>query len=181
MLGDTVVFAETVGVGTAAEVRKWAEMALDAGLKPALHLHHRGDESKALALIRAGLLHGIKEFDSSIGGLGGCPFAIGSGANLSTETLVRHLHAWGFETGIDLEHLKQQASSLNQSGASQMSDVQIQPLLKKDLPVKEKWVDVSRKDKDKHLAVLRPTLPLGATQSAVHRKCLPTPLKRAGA
>ncbi len=114
MLGDTVVFADTVGVGTKAEVRTWAEMALDAGLRPALHLHHRGDESRALSLVRAGLLHGIKEFDSSIGGLGGCPFAVGSGANLSTETLVRHLHAWGFETGIDLEHLKR-ASAIAKS------------------------------------------------------------------
>jgi len=45
-------------------------------------------------------MSGIKQFDSSIGGLGGCPFAEGSGANLSTEVLVRHLNVWGFNCGI---------------------------------------------------------------------------------
>ena len=52
-------------------------------------------------LVSTALLAGIREFDSSVGGLGGCPFAKGSGANLSTGTLVRHLHAWDFKTGVD--------------------------------------------------------------------------------
>jgi hydroxymethylglutaryl-CoA lyase len=76
-------------------------MARDENLTPALHLHHKGDELKALQLIRAGLIAGVTEFDSSIGGLGGCPFAEGSGANLSTETLVRHLNSWGIDCGLD--------------------------------------------------------------------------------
>jgi hydroxymethylglutaryl-CoA lyase len=78
-------------------------MALDEGLVPALHLHHKGDESRAVSLVRSGLLSGI--FDSSINGLGGCPFAEGSGANLSTQTLVRHLNAWGFDCGLQEEDL----------------------------------------------------------------------------
>lgn len=101
MLGNTVVFADTVGAASAAEVRMVADLAFENGMVPALHLHHRGDESRPLSLIRAGLLAGIRQFDASIGGLGGCPFAEGSGANLSTSTLVRHLRAWGFDTGID--------------------------------------------------------------------------------
>ena len=100
MFGTTVVFSDTVGCGTRQEVALWAEMAQDEGLTPALHLHHRGDEASALSLVRSGLMSGIKQFDSSIGGLGGCPFAKGSGANLSTEVLVRHLHVWGFNCGI---------------------------------------------------------------------------------
>ena len=52
------------------------------------------------------MLEGIKEIDSSIGGLGGCPFVKESGANLSTETLVRHLEAWGFDCGIKEQKLK---------------------------------------------------------------------------
>lgn len=100
MFGNTVVFADTVGVASEQEVALWAEMALEEGLTPALHLHHKGDESRAVALVRSGLLNGIKEFDSSINGLGGCPFAEGSGANLSTQSLVRHLNAWGFDCGI---------------------------------------------------------------------------------
>ena len=101
MFGDTVVLSDTVGAATHNEVSVWAELVKSAGLKCALHLHHKGEESRAVSLVRTGLLAGIKEFDSSIGGLGGCPFAEGSGANISTETLVRHLHAWDFETDID--------------------------------------------------------------------------------
>ena len=78
----------------------WAEMAIMKGLKPALHLHHKANEEKALSLVKMGLINGIKEFDSSIGGLGGCPFTENSGSNLSTETLVRHLNAWGFDCGL---------------------------------------------------------------------------------
>ena len=107
MFGDTVVFADTVGAGTIAEVKRFAEMAEEEGLTPALHLHHKGDESRPLSLVRAGLFAGIKQFDASIGGLGGCPFAQGSGANLSTSTLVRHLHAWGFKTGVDTGLLRE--------------------------------------------------------------------------
>ena len=106
MFGDTIVFADTVGVGTREEVKLWSEMAILEGMTPALHLHHKGDEEKALQLIRAGLMAGIREFDSSIGGLGGCPFVENSGANLSTETLVLHLNVWGFETGVTLDALK---------------------------------------------------------------------------
>jgi hydroxymethylglutaryl-CoA lyase len=100
MFGDTVVFADTIGTGSRNEVALWAEMAIMKGLKPALHLHHKGNEEKALSLVKMGLISGIKEFDSSIGGLGGCPFTENSGSNLSTETLVRHLNAWGFDCGL---------------------------------------------------------------------------------
>jgi len=100
MFGDTVVFADTIGTGSHNEVALWAEMAIMKGLKPALHLHHKNNEEKALSLVKTGLMNGIKEFDSSIGGLGGCPFTEKSGSNLSTESLVRHLNAWGFDCGL---------------------------------------------------------------------------------
>ena len=106
MFGDTVVFSDTVGVGTRKEVAEVAELAKNEGVRPALHLHHNGNEGRALELVRAALFNGIYEIDSSIGGLGGCPFADNSGANLSTETLVTHLHAWGFTTGVDEEAIK---------------------------------------------------------------------------
>ncbi len=107
MFGDTVVLSDTVGAASHSEVSLWAELVQDAGLNCALHLHHKGEESRALSLVKTGLLAGIKEFDSSIGGLGGCPFAEGSGANISTGALVRHLHAWDFETDIDESKLEE--------------------------------------------------------------------------
>jgi len=106
MFGDTVVFADTIGTGSRNEVSLWAEMAIMKELKPALHLHHKNNEEKALSLVKMGLINGIKEFDSSIGGLGGCPFTENSGSNLSTESLVRHLNAWGFDCGLVEEDLQ---------------------------------------------------------------------------
>tara|TARA_R100000152_G_C6734147_1_gene158497 strand:+ start:224 stop:1054 length:831 start_codon:yes stop_codon:yes gene_type:complete len=105
IFGNTVVFADTVGMGGTEEVAVFANMALEMNLTPALHLHHKGDEERAIDLIYAGINHGIREFDSSIGGLGGCPFAKESGANLSTETLVRYLNGWGCYTGIHQDDL----------------------------------------------------------------------------
>lgn len=66
----------------------------------ALHLHdtHR----RALANALAGLLLGIEEFDSSAGGLGGCPFAPGAKGNVPTEELVDFIEGMGIETGIDI-------------------------------------------------------------------------------
>lgn len=105
MFGNTVVFADTVGMGGTEEVAVFANMALDMNMSPALHLHHTGDEERAVDLVYAGINHGIREFDSSIGGLGGCPFAEESGANLSTETLVRYLNGWGCYTGVHQDDL----------------------------------------------------------------------------
>ena len=107
MFGKTVVFSDTIGAAHDKDIVPAAELAQRHGLRPALHLHHKGDEMEAIGLIRTGLLAGIREFDSSIAGLGGCPFIETSGANLSTMTLVKHLEAWGFEHGVDIERLRQ--------------------------------------------------------------------------
>ena len=65
----------------------------------ALHLHDTG--GRALENVAAGLAAGIRVFDSSAAGLGGCPFAPGAPGNVATEALVRFLHAEGFATGVD--------------------------------------------------------------------------------
>lgn len=106
MFGDTVVFADTVGVATRRDMEHVAQLAKNEGVRAALHLHHNGNEGRAMELVRHAIFHGIHEIDSSIGGLGGCPFAQNSGANISTENLVAHLHAWGFTTGVDEDKLK---------------------------------------------------------------------------
>lgn len=106
ILGNTVVFSDTIGVATKEEVSLWADIAKENNIKSAIHIHHNGDEQKALRTVRDALFEGITEIDSSIGGLGGCPFVKESGANLSTETLVRHLNAWGFDCGIEEMNLK---------------------------------------------------------------------------
>ena len=105
MFGNTVVFCDTVGVGIRQDVEMFADISKQMGVKPALHLHHRGREEPAISLVKTALFHGIYEFDTSLRGLGGCPFAELSGQNLSTETLITHLEAWGFDCGIPSEAL----------------------------------------------------------------------------
>lgn len=70
------------------------------GVTWSLHLHNTRDMGLANAL--AGMQAGITQFDSSPGGIGGCPFAAGATGNIATEDLVHMLHEMGIETGIDL-------------------------------------------------------------------------------
>jgi len=106
LFGDTVVLADTVGVGTQHEVEVGAGICDKVGIKAALHLHHRADrEEHALSLVRKGIECGITEFDASIGGLGGCPFVEGSPGNLSTESLVRWLAFHGHDCGVSIDDL----------------------------------------------------------------------------
>lgn len=107
MFGDTVVFCDTVGIGIRQDVEMFAEISKELEVKPALHLHHRGREEPALSLVKKALFEGITEFDTSLSGLGGCPFAEQSGENLSTETLITHLEAWGFDCGVSRDSLKE--------------------------------------------------------------------------
>ena len=105
MFADTIVFADTVGLATPRKMKSLIKLAKEEDVKIAIHLHHKGDEDKAMEIVKVALFGGVKEFDSSIGGLGGCPFSEDSGANISTERLVRSLHSWGFSTGIDIQRL----------------------------------------------------------------------------
>ena len=75
-----------------------------------LHLHNTRDMGLANAL--AGLQAGITQFDASLGGIGGCPFAPGASGNISTEDLVHMLHEMGIATGIDLDVLLTEGKKL---------------------------------------------------------------------
>jgi hydroxymethylglutaryl-CoA lyase len=96
---------DTIGVGTPTQT---AEIVTEVSkLLPleqiALHLHDTRGTALANALI--GLSMGITTFDSSIGGLGGCPYAPGAAGNLATEDLIYMLHGMGAQTGVDLARL----------------------------------------------------------------------------
>jgi len=101
LLGSTVVLCDTVGVASQTDIRNAAMMCHQHGVKAALHLHHRENRvSHALSLVRVAIENGITEFDSSIGGLGGCPFMIGSCGNLPTESLVVWCNAHEIDCGL---------------------------------------------------------------------------------
>lgn len=100
-----VIVADTIGAGNPARAKAlFGRMAAAFGAERlAAHLH----DTRALALANAwqALECGIRKFDSSAGGLGGCPFAPGAAGNLATEDLVAMLHQAGLRTGIDLRAL----------------------------------------------------------------------------
>ena len=100
-----IIVADTIGAGNPARAKAlFGRMvaAFGAG-RLAAHLH----DTRALALANVwqALECGIRKFDASLGGLGGCPFAPGAAGNLATEDLVSMLHQAGFRTGIDLQAL----------------------------------------------------------------------------
>jgi len=100
-----ISLGDTIGVGTPVQTRDIVRMFL-AELRPeqiALHLHDT--RGTALANVIVGLECGVRDFDASVGGLGGCPYAPGAAGNLATEDLVYTLHGMGVQTGIDLDRL----------------------------------------------------------------------------
>jgi hydroxymethylglutaryl-CoA lyase len=100
-----ISLGDTTGMATPPLVERSLEALRSRfpTLEVALHFHNT--RGIGLANVLAGLELGIREFESSIGGIGGCPFAPGATGNICTEDLVYLLHECGFETGIDLERL----------------------------------------------------------------------------
>jgi hydroxymethylglutaryl-CoA lyase len=100
---STISLGDTIGVATAGQVAAVLDRVVSAGVprdRIALHLHDT--YGQALANVLAGLEVGVTEFDSSAGGLGGCPYAKSSTGNLATEDLVWMLEGLGIKTRVDL-------------------------------------------------------------------------------
>lgn len=100
---DEISLGDTIGVATAGQVKRVVGEHFAAGVpreRLALHLHDT--YGQALANVLAGLQMGITTFDSSAGGIGGCPFAGSATGNLATENLLWMLDGLGIETGVDL-------------------------------------------------------------------------------
>ena len=97
--------ADTIGVGTPRKVQAAIEAALQHYSIDAISGHFHDTYGQALANTLAALQMGVWNFQSSVAGLGGCPYAKGATGNVSTEDLVFMLHGMGIETGIDLDKL----------------------------------------------------------------------------
>lgn len=100
-----VSLGDTIGVTNPVAVKEMiAYLAETIGLEQ-LALHFHDTRGTALANVLAALEAGISVFDSSIGGLGGCPYAPGAAGNLATEDLLYMLHGMGIETGVNLDRM----------------------------------------------------------------------------
>ena len=100
---DEVVLADTIGVAVPSQVRRLVERVRGLGKRAGFHGHNTRNTGYANAL--AALEAGAEVLDSSVGGLGGCPYAPRASGNVATEDLVFLLEREGVETGVDLDAL----------------------------------------------------------------------------
>jgi hydroxymethylglutaryl-CoA lyase len=100
-----VSLGDTIGTGTAGATRRMFEVVGAHVPRDKLAGHFHDTYGQAIANIYASLMEGIQVFDSSIAGLGGCPYAKGASGNVATEDVLYLLNGLGIETGIDLEKL----------------------------------------------------------------------------
>ena len=103
---DEVSVADTTGMGTAPKTQELMKALLGAGVAvDDLALHFHDTYGQALVNVIVGLENGVRIFDSSVGGLGGCPYSKGATGNVATEDLVHCLHSLGMNTGVSLEKM----------------------------------------------------------------------------
>ncbi len=111
-----ISLGDTIGAGQPLQVRDGCRQIVEAfgsADRFALHLH----DTRGLGLVNsfAAYAEGFRCFDSSVGGLGGCPYAPGAPGNLSTESLVKLMHAMGVQTGVELDEIYSTARWLESS------------------------------------------------------------------
>ena len=100
-----VSLGDTIGTGTAGATRRMFEVVGKDVPRAKLAGHFHDTYGQAIANLYASLLEGINVFDSSIAGLGGCPYAKGASGNVATEDVLYLLNGLGIETGIDMYKL----------------------------------------------------------------------------
>ncbi len=100
---DTLLLADTIGVGVPGQVRRLVSAAVELGVPLGGHFHNTRNTGYANAL--AALEAGASVLDASVGGLGGCPFAPKATGNIATEDIVYLLEREGVATGVDLNAL----------------------------------------------------------------------------
>jgi hydroxymethylglutaryl-CoA lyase len=100
-----VSLGDTIGTGTPVHAQQMVEAVAAAVPVQRLALHFHDTYGQALANILACLELGVSVVDSSVAGLGGCPYARGASGNVATEDLVHMLHGMDIETGVDLHRL----------------------------------------------------------------------------
>ncbi|GLH62443.1 hydroxymethylglutaryl-CoA lyase [Parageobacillus sp. G301] len=106
---DELSLGDTIGVATPKQVQELLEIVLKRFPKEKLAMHFHDTRGTALANILISLEMGITNFDSSLGGLGGCPYAPGASGNVATDDLVYMLHGMDIATGIDVGRLTEAA------------------------------------------------------------------------
>jgi hydroxymethylglutaryl-CoA lyase len=102
---DSISFGDTTGMATPGRVQRLVASFRSAHPETPLNLHFHNTRGTGLANVLAALEEGVADFDASVGGLGGCPYAPGATGNIATEELVHMVEDMGVGTGIDLDAL----------------------------------------------------------------------------
>lgn len=99
---DEISLGDTIGVGTPKQTQLVLDKVLKFLLLDQLAMHFHDTYGQAIANIYASLQHGVHRFDSSVAGLGGCPYAQGASGNVATEDVLYLMHGLGINTDIDI-------------------------------------------------------------------------------
>ncbi|RIL07114.1 MAG: hydroxymethylglutaryl-CoA lyase [Proteobacteria bacterium] len=102
---DEISLGDTIGVGHPRQVRELVRAVAGAIALDRIALHMHDTWGRALANVQAGYDEGVRVFDASLGGLGGCPYAPGASGNVATEDVVDLFERAGVATGVDLDAL----------------------------------------------------------------------------
>ena len=116
-----VGMGDTTGMATPTNIRQVVRALKTEFPEVEFTLHLHNTRGIGLANVLVGLDEGIRRFDSSVAGLGGCPFAAGATGNICTEDLVYLLHESGYETGVDLQKAIAVATKMEQTLGRQLS------------------------------------------------------------
>lgn len=103
---DSLSIGDTIGVGVPSQVDELVPLLANAIPLDRVAMHFHDTRGTALANVYASLQNGIASFDSSAGGLGGCPYAPGATGNVGTEDVLYLLHQMGIETGVDIAKVR---------------------------------------------------------------------------
>ena len=103
---DEISIGDTIGAGNPQQINDILGPLVQQFGPERFNLHLHDTRGQALAMAWAGITQGVRRFDSSVGGLGGCPFAPGASGNVATEDLVYMLEEAGFDTGINIAKLR---------------------------------------------------------------------------
>lgn len=132
---ENLVIADTIGAANPAQVSELMNRLVSRNDPTRLTCHFHDTRALGMANVYAAVEAGIRRFDASISGLGGCPFAPGASGNIATEDVVMMLHAMGFDTGIDLHRLmaaSELAESLTGAAPGGRSKAWLKPHLLKN-------------------------------------------------
>ena len=104
MGADEISLGDTTGMGTAPRTKELLRCMTAAGIRNEdIAMHFHDTYGQALVNTAISLEHGIRTFDSSVGGLGGCPYSPGATGNVATENVVYFVESLGMDTGVDLD------------------------------------------------------------------------------